>query len=331
MDNLSHLQGQFLMDGILPVLLGLAIAAALGPVVIPALKRLHIGQTEQEELAEGLESHKKKGGTPTMGGVLFLIPTLFVSLFYVHGYREIVPVLILTFGFGLVGFVDDYIKVVMKRNLGLTPKQKLLGQFVAATLFLLYLHFYTDITLSMRVPFMKGVELNLGVLAYPAFYLIALATANGTNFTDGVDGLLGSVTVPVAVFYAAAAIAVRISAHPVCLALAGGLLGYLLYNVYPARVMMGDTGSLAIGGFVTGMAYVTKTPLFIPIAGIIYAVEVLSVVMQVSYFKATKGKRIFKMAPIHHHFELSGWSETRVVNVFTTVTIAGVLIAYAGL
>lgn len=331
MDNLSHLQGQFEMDSILPVLLSLAIAAALGPVVIPALKRLHIGQTEQEELAEGLESHKKKGGTPTMGGILFLLPTVFVSLFYLRGYNRIVPVLILTIGFGLVGFVDDYIKVVMKRNLGLTPGQKLLGQFVIATLFLLYLRVNTDVSLAMRIPFLNGYEINLGILAYPAFYLIALATANGTNFTDGVDGLCGSVTVPVAVFFAAAAVRTGVSAHPVALALAGGLMGYLLYNVYPARVMMGDTGSLAIGGFVTGMAYVTGTPLFVPIAGIIYAVEVLSVVMQVTYFKATKGKRIFKMSPIHHHFELSGWSETRVVNVFTTVTIAGALIAYAGL
>ena len=331
MDNLSNLQGQFAVQSLLPFLMSLALAAAMGPVVIPALRRLHIGQTEQEELAEGLESHKKKGGTPTMGGVLFLVPMLFVCLFYVRGFREIVPVLILTIGFGAVGFVDDYIKVVKKRNLGLTPKQKLLGQFVAATLFLCYLTTLTDVDLAMRIPFTKGHELNIGLLAIPAFYLIALATANGTNFTDGVDGLCGSVTVPVAVFYAFASAFCDVSAHPVALAMAGGLLGYLLYNVYPARVMMGDTGSLAIGGFVTGMAYVTKTPLFIPIVGFIYAAEVLSVVMQVTYFKKTGGKRIFKMAPIHHHFELSGWSETRVVNVFTTVTIVGALIAYMGL
>lgn len=328
MDYLSNPAGQVFMHRILPVLLSFAFAAAMGPVVIPALRRLHIGQTE---LAEGPDSHKKKGGTPTMGGVLFLLPALFVALFYVRGYKEIVPVLILTYGFGAVGFVDDYIKVVKKRNLGLTPKQKLLGQGIAATVFLLYLINVSEVDLTMRIPFVKGGVIDLGIFAIPAFYIIALATANGTNFTDGVDGLCGSVTAVVAAFYTVCAVANGTGASPFAAAFTGGLLGYLLYNVYPARVMMGDTGSLAIGGFVTGMAYVTNTPLFIPIVGFIYAIEVLSVVMQVSYFKATKGKRIFKMAPIHHHFELSGWSETRVVYVFSAVTILMSLIGYAAL
>ena len=182
----------------------------------------------------------------------------------------------------------------------------------------------------MQVPFTQKM-LDFGWMNIPVLFFIALGTANGTNFTDGVDGLCGSVTAVVAAFFAAAAIHVGSGVAPVASAFAGALLGYLFYNVYPGRVMMGDTGSLAIGGFVTAIAYVLHMPIFIVIVGFIYALEVISVMMQVSYFKLTHGKRIFKMAPIHHHFELCGWSETRVVNVFTTVTILLALIAYAAI
>ncbi|MCH4190768.1 MAG: phospho-N-acetylmuramoyl-pentapeptide-transferase [Butyrivibrio sp.] len=314
-------------DVIIPVLAAYAISTLLGPIVIPFLHRLKVGQTEREE---GLKSHQKKTGTPTMGGAIFLIPVLLISLFYVKDCPEIIAVLILTFGYGIIGFLDDYIKVVLKRNLGLRVWQKLLGQFIVTGAFALYLLKCTDISLTMQVPFTQKM-LDFGWMNIPVLFFIALGTANGTNFTDGVDGLCGSVTAVVAAFFAAAAIHVGSGVAPVASAFAGALLGYLFYNVYPGRVMMGDTGSLAIGGFVTAIAYVLHMPIFIVIVGFIYALEVISVMMQVSYFKLTHGKRIFKMAPIHHHFELCGWSETRVVNVFTTVTILLALIAYAAI
>ena len=314
-------------DVIIPVLAAYAISTLLGPIVIPFLHRLKVGQTEREE---GLQSHQKKTGTPTMGGAIFLIPVLLIALFYVKDCSEIIAVLILTFGFGIIGFLDDYIKVVLKRNLGLRAWQKLLGQFIVTGAFALYLLKCTDISLAMQVPFTQKM-LDFGWMNIPVLFFIALGTANGTNFTDGVDGLCGSVTAVVAAFFAAAAIHVGSGVAPVASAFAGALLGYLFYNVYPGRVMMGDTGSLAIGGFVTAIAYVLHMPIFIVIVGFIYALEVISVMMQVSYFKLTHGKRIFKMAPIHHHFELCGWSETRVVNVFTTVTILLALIAYAAI
>ena len=314
-------------DVIIPVLAAYAISTLLGPIVIPFLHRLKVGQTEREE---GLQSHQKKTGTPTMGGAIFLIPVLLIALFYVKDCPEISAVLILTFGFGIIGFLDDYIKVVLKRNLGLRAWQKLLGQFIVTGAFALYLLKCTDISLAMQVPFTQKM-LDFGWMNIPVLFFIALGTANGTNFTDGVDGLCGSVTAVVAAFFAAAAIHVGSGVAPVASAFAGALLGYLFYNVYPGRVMMGDTGSLAIGGFVTAIAYVLHMPIFIVIVGFIYALEVISVMMQVSYFKLTHGKRIFKMAPIHHHFDLCGWSETRVVNVFTTVTILLALIAYAAI
>ncbi len=239
--------------------------------------------------------------------------------------------LLLTIGFGIIGFLDDYIKVVRKHNLGLRAWQKILAQFVVTVIFALYVENFTDISLAMRVPF-TDIMLDFGFWNIPILFFIALGTANGTNFTDGVDGLCASVTAVVAAFFAIAGIHYGASgAQVMSAAMAGALLGYLVYNVYPGKVMMGDTGSLAIGGFVTGIAYVMQMPIFIVIVGFIYALEVVSVILQVSYFKITHGKRIFRMAPIHHHFEKGGWSETKVVNVFTTVTILLCLLAYAGL
>ena len=246
-------------DVIIPVLAAYAISTLLGPIVIPFLHRLKVGQTEREE---GLQSHQKKTGTPTMGGAIFLIPVLLIALFYVKDCPEIIAVLILTFGFGIIGFLDDYIKVVLKRNLGLRAWQKLLGQFIVTGAFALYLLKCTDISLAMQVPFTQKM-LDFGWMNIPVLFFIALGTANGTNFTDGVDGLCGSVTAVVAAFFAAAAIHVGSGVAPVASAFAGALLGYLFYNVYPGRVMMGDTGSLAIGGFVTAIAYVLHMPIFI--------------------------------------------------------------------
>jgi phospho-N-acetylmuramoyl-pentapeptide-transferase len=318
----------YVLRTLLPVLVSFVIAVLIGPKVIEILAKLKASQTER---AEGLESHQKKTGTPTMGGVIFLIPVVIIGIFYAASHKEVIPVLILTIGFGIIGFLDDYIKVVRKHNQGLYAWQKILGQFIVALLFALYVLKFTDISLAMKIPF-TDIVLDFGIWNIPIMFFIALGTANGTNFTDGVDGLCASVTAVVAGFFAVAGMHYGATgAEVMSSAMVGALLGYLVYNVYPGKVMMGDTGSLAIGGFVTGIAYVMQMPIFIVIVGFIYAFEVISVIMQVSYFKITHGKRIFRMAPIHHHFEKGGWSETKVVNVFTTVTILLCLIAYAGL
>ena len=240
---------------------------------------------------------------------------------------EVIPVLILTVGFGLVGFIDDYLKVVKKKSDGLSVKQKMALQIVIALLFALYVTRINAIPLAMKIPFLPGKYLDLGILNIPALLFIAVATVNGTNFTDGVDGLASCVTVASALFFTIAAAFSGSGAAAAGGAMIGALLGFLLYNAYPAKVFMGDTGSLALGGFVTAMAYLLQLPLFIPIVGFIYFIEVVSVIMQVGYFKMTHGKRIFRMAPIHHHFELGGWSEVRVVAVFTVTT--AVLSAFA--
>ena len=318
----------YVMRTLLPVIISFVISVLIGPKVIEMLRRLKASQTEREE---GLESHQKKTGTPTMGGVIFLIPMLLIGIFYAASHKEVIPVLILTIGFGIIGFLDDYIKVVRKHNLGLRAWQKILGQLLVVILFAIYVQNFTDISLAMKIPF-TDIVLDFGFWNIPIMFFIALGTANGTNFTDGVDGLCASVTAVVAGFFTVAAIQYSASgAQVISGAMLGGLLGYLVYNVYPGKVMMGDTGSLAIGGFVTGIAYVMQMPIFIVIVGFIYAIEVVSVIMQVSYFKITHGKRSFRMAPIHHHYEKGGWSETKVVNVFTTVTLLMCLIAYAGL
>lgn len=318
----------YLLRILIPVFVGFIIAAIIGPWIIEMLRSLKARQTEREE---GLESHKKKQGTPTMGGIIFLIPFLLIGIFYASSHKEIIPVLILTFGFGVIGFLDDYIKVVRKHNEGLKPMQKLLGQLIVVVLFAVYVSIFTDISLAMTIPF-TNITLDFGIFNYPVLFFIALGTGNATNLTDGVDGLCASVTAVVSVFFIFAAKFYGATGSEVMAsAMLGALLGYLIYNVYPGKVMMGDLGSLAIGGFVTSMAYMMKLPIFIVIFGIIYFAETVSVIMQVTYFKATHGKRIFRMAPLHHHFEKGGWSETKVVNVFTTVTILACLLAYAGL
>lgn len=313
---------------IIPVLVSFAISLLLGPVIIPFLRKLKMGQTER---AEGVQSHLKKAGTPTMGGVIFLIAAVVTSIFYVKDYPAIIPILFLTLGFGIIGFLDDYLKVVLKRSDGLLAWQKFLLQVVVTGIFVFYLLNYTDISLNMLIPFWPEHYLNLGILAVPVLFIAVIGTVNGVNFTDGLDGLASSVTLIVAVFFTVVSIGLKSGIEPITGAVVGGLMGFLLFNVYPAKVFMGDTGSLALGGFVAGTAYVLQMPLFILLVGLIYLVEVLSVMIQVTYFKATHGKRIFKMAPIHHHFELCGWSETRVVAVFSIITAIMCLIAFMAL
>ncbi len=319
-------------ETILAVIIAFAISALLCPIIIPFLHKLKFGQQVRED---GPQSHLKKQGTPTMGGLIILCSIVITSIFYIPAYPKIIPVLFVTVGFGIIGFMDDYIKIVMKRSEGLKPWQKLAGQFVITGIFAWYLLNIGDVGTRMLVPFTGGFDtglfLDLGILFVPALFFIVLGTDNGVNFTDGLDGLCTSVTILVATFLTIVAIGENMGISPITGAVVGSLLGFLLFNVYPARVFMGDTGSLALGGFVASSAYMMEMPLFIPIIGLIYLVEVLSVIMQVAYFKKTGGKRIFKMAPIHHHFELCGWSETRVVAVFSIVTAILCMVAYLGL
>ena len=312
---------------VFPIVTAFLISAATGPFIIPFLHRLKVGQTVRNE---GPEAHLKKNGTPTMGGIMILFAIVVTSLFYVKDYPKIIPILFLTLGFGMIGFLDDYIKVVLKRSMGLRAWQKLVLQFVVTGVFAWYLVNYTDVSLTMKIPFWQGHYLDFGIWNIPILFFIVIGTVNGTNFTDGLDGLASSVTVVVAAFFTVVAIGTGSGIEPVTCAVIGALLGFLLFNVYPARVFMGDTGSLALGGFVAAAAYMMQMPIFIAIVGFIYLVEVLSVMLQVTYFKLTHGKRIFKMAPIHHHFELCGWSETRVVTVFSIVTALLCLVALMG-
>ncbi|MGI6069891.1 MAG: phospho-N-acetylmuramoyl-pentapeptide-transferase [Blautia sp.] len=302
---------------VLPVLIAFAVSVILGPIIIPFLRRLKMGQTER---VDGVQSHLKKAGTPTMGGIIFLLAVVVTSLFYLKDYPKIVPILFLTLGFGLLGFLDDYLKVVLKRSDGLLAWQKFLLQIVVTAVFIFYLVQYSDVSLRMLIPFWSGHYLDLGWVAVPVLFIAIIGTVNGVNFTDGLDGLASSVTIMVAVFFTVVSIGTRSGLEPITCAVVGSLMGFLVFNVFPAQVFMGDTGSLALGGFVAGTACMLQMPLFILIVGLIYLVEVLSVMLQVTYFKATHGKRIFKMAPIHHHFELCGWSETRVVAVFSIIT-----------
>ena len=312
---------------VIPVLISFALSVIMGPFVIPFLRRLKMGQTER---VDGVQSHLKKAGTPTMGGVMILGSVVITSLFYVRDYPKIIPVLFLTVGFGLIGFLDDYLKVVMKRSDGLFPKQKMALQIVVTAIFAYYVVKIAKIPLTMLIPFSCGKYLDIGWFAVPLLFIAVIGTVNGTNFTDGLDGLASSVTVLVATFFTVVAVGTKSGIEPITCAVVGALLGFLLFNVYPASVFMGDTGSLALGGFVAGAAYMMQMPLFIIIVGLIYLVEVASVIIQVTYFKKTGGKLIFKMAPIHHHFELCGWSETRVVAVFSIITAILCLIALMG-
>lgn len=309
---------------LMSVIISFAISVVLGPVVIPFLRRLKVGQTVRDE---GPKAHLKKNGTPTMGGILILMSVVLTSILYVKDYPKIIPILFVTMGFGLIGFLDDYIKVVLKRSMGLRAWQKMALQILVTGVFAYYLIHYTDVSFAMRIPFMPGKYLDFGVFNIPLLFFIVIGTVNGANFTDGLDGLASSVTVLIATFFTVVAIGLQSGIEPITCAVVGALLGFLLFNVYPASVFMGDTGSLALGGFVAATAYMMQMPIFIAIVAFIYMIEVLSVMMQVSYFKITGGRRIFKMAPIHHHFELCGWPETRVVAVFSIVTALLCLVA----
>ena len=321
-----------IQETILAIIIAFAISAVLCPLIIPFLHKLKFGQQVRQD---GPQAHLKKQGTPTMGGLIILSSIIITSLFYISSYPKIIPVLFMTVGFGIIGFLDDYIKIVMKRSEGLNPIQKLIGQFIITGIFAWYVVNSGEVGTEMLIPFTGGFQsgsfLHLGIFFVPALFFIVLGTDNGVNFTDGLDGLCTSVTILVATFLTIVAIGENTGISPITGAVVGSLLGFLLFNVYPAKVFMGDTGSLALGGFVSASVFMMRMPLFLPIIGFIYLAEVLSVIIQVTYFKKTGGKRIFRMAPIHHHFELGGWSETRVVAVFSIFTAILGLVADLGL
>ena len=321
------------MSTVIPVLMAFAISVVLCPIIIPFLKKMKFGQYVKDD---GPKAHLKKAGTPTMGGLIILACIAMTSVLYIRGNREVLPVLFATIGFGLIGFLDDYIKVVMKRSLGLTPWQKIVLQAVVAGIFVYYYLVKLGYKPEFLIPFSGGIRdgwyVSMPVPVFVVFvYFVMLGTVNGTNFTDGLDGLASSVTLLVAVFFTIVASGMKSGITPVTASAAGSLMGFLLYNVYPASVFMGDTGSLALGGFVASAALMLKLPVFIIVAGAVYLIEVLSVIIQVVYFKASGGKRFFKMAPIHHHFEQCGWSETKVVTVFSLFTAVMCILSLAAL
>ena len=303
--------------------LSFILVVATAPSIIPFLLRLKVGQTVRDD---GPESHLKKNGTPTMGGIMILFGFLGGSLIFAQRYANIIPIVLLTVGFGVIGFIDDYIKVVLKRSMGLRAWQKMALQIIVTAIFAFYMTKVSGIDLLMRIPFMHGRTLDFGWFSIVILFLAVLGTVNGSNFTDGLDGLASSVTAVICIFYAVIAMVSNRGIVPAILAMLGALLGFLVFNCHPAKVFMGDTGSLALGGFVISTAYMMNMPIFVVIIAIIYVIEVLSVMIQVGYFKISGGKRVFKMAPIHHHFELCGWSETKVVTVFSIVTLLACVI-----
>lgn len=310
---------------ILPLIITFILSVICGRLILPLLIKLKAGQTERED---GPASHKVKNGTPTMGGFIFLIPWIIVTAFYIPTHRNVVPILIAGVGFAAVGFADDYLKVVKKRNLGLRAWQKLLLQVLVSAAVLTYISLFTNASFDIRIPYGSfftvggaALMISLGVFAIPAQIVIMCGTVNGSNFTDGLDGLAASVTAVIALFMAIASSVTSAGIAPAAMSFLGGLLGFLVYNHHPAKVFMGDTGSLSLGGFVAAGFIMMNMPLYLIIAAFIYFAEVLSVIIQVLYFKSTGGKRFFRMAPIHHHFELSGWSEVKVVAVFSIVTV----------
>ena len=306
------------------------ISLCMGMILIPVLHKLKFGQEIREE---GPKWHAKKSGTPTMGGLIFIAAIFAMSaiccvlgLFFGIDMpadstylKTLVMLLCLSAVYGVIGFIDDYIKVILKRNLGLTAKQKFLLQLVAAVGFVCWAVYGMNIATVVKIPF-TSIELDFGIWFIPFAALVIIATVNSVNLTDGLDGLATCVTCMVALFFIL--FADKVANRAVALfasILLGSLMGFLMYNKFPAKVFMGDTGSLFLGGAVCGMAIVTEQPLALLIVGLVYVIESLSVILQVISFKTT-GKRIFKMSPIHHHFEMCGWSETKIVITFTIVT-----------
>ncbi len=323
------------METIIACVLSFAVTALLGRwIILPALRRLKAGQEIREV---GPKWHASKAGTPTMGGLMFIIGIAISVLVLgwpgmLVGNMTHIYLFLFSSVFGVIGFLDDFEKVKRHQNLGLTALQKFLLQLAAAILFLMLMRIDGHITPHLYVPFL-GVDLSLSWPVYMVFCaFVIVGCVNAVNITDGLDGLAASVTVPVALFYVTAAAWWGMTQLGIFAGAAlGGLLAFLLFNAHPAKVFMGDTGSLFLGGAVAGMAFAIDLPLILVPVGIIYIVETLSDILQVFYFKLTHGKRIFKMAPIHHHFEMCGWSEVKIVTVFTAVSAVFCVLALMGI
>lgn len=331
-----------MMSSLLAFVVALVVTLVFGPVFIPWLRKLKFGQEIREE---GPKWHQKKSGTPTMGGIMFIVgiaAAILVTtiIFAVNGnldktYARCILLFVISLGFGIIGFIDDYIKVVKKRNLGLTASQKFIMQVVLAAIYVVVLYVMGVLDTAIKIPF-TSIEWTMPLWLYIPFVMfIVVGVVNAVNLTDGLDGLASSITVIVGLFFAFASY-IAFSEYGMTvfsMALVGGLLGFLWYNKYPAKVFMGDTGSLFLGAAVALMAIDLKMPIFLILVGFVYLMETLSVIMQTAYFKYTKkkygeGRRIFKMSPLHHHFEMCGWKEKKIVAVFTLVTAVLCVVAW---
>ncbi len=324
------------MSGIWTIIaaaLSFAVSGLLGIWLVPFLRKLHFGQTILEI---GPKWHKGKQGTPTMGGFMFIVSSILVTslcviLYYVFSSRDGIPPettlqtakifagLFMAAAFGAIGFIDDYVKVAKKRNLGLTPKQKLALQFLVAAAYLATMFFFGEGT-DVFIPFFGKID--IGIMYYPIAAILIVGLVNAVNLTDGIDGLDGSITFFAAIFLIlVSGYCARMGLSIMSAALAGGCLGFLVWNFHPAKTFMGDTGSLFLGGYICALLFGLDMEIFIPLIGFVYIAEMFSVIFQVTYFKLTHGKRLFKMSPIHHHFEMCGWSEVKIVTVFSIVEI----------
>lgn len=318
---------------ILTCITAFIIGMVMGKITIPLLRALKAGQSIRDV---GPEWHNVKQGTPTMGGVIFIVATLFAVAADWTSIRagdfSLVYLYLFALAYGLIGFLDDYIKVRKKRNLGLTALQKLVLQLVAAAVYLFVLYESGRLTFDLYIPF-ANVTFAIPHVVYFLFAMfVIVACVNAVNLTDGIDGLATGVTMPVMLFFGMVALRMQDDAvAKFSLALFGGLTAFLCYNFHPARVFMGDTGSLFLGAAVCGAAFALDMPLILIVVGLVYIVETVSVIIQVTYFKLTHGKRVFRMTPIHHHFEMGGWSEVKIFTVFTLLTVALCILAWFGI
>ena len=307
------------------------LALISGAILLPLLKRLKFGQMVRND---GPKTHLAQQGTPTMGGFIFLVPLLIIGGFYAPKDMNMAALILTTAGFGIVGFIDDFLKIKRKSNEGLQPKQKMLGLLIISACFTAYIVLMTNAGEKTVIPFV-GIDnpINIPIALFVPFcFFVLISYSNAVNLTDGLDGLAGSITMIVLVFFTVVAMmnSEWDSIKLFCAILAGACLGFLAYNLYPAKVIMGDVGSLALGGAVAAVSLLLQMPFILFIAGFVYFIENMSVILQVVYYKKT-GKRIFKMAPIHHHFELLGWKETKVVIVFLIATVIFCTIAFYAL
>ena len=315
-------------SAIYAVLVAFLANIVLCPMLIPSLVKLKFGQQIR---GDGPKSHLKKAGTPTMGGIMIIISFLLAAAIFMRDNPHALAVVLATLGFGVIGFLDDIIKITKRRSLGLRAWQKMLGLLIVSGGFVLHWRTLPGYTTEILIPFLPEMTINLGFL-FPIFAIfVFLACSNGANLTDGLDGLAAGVTALIAVFFMFAAWMLESPVLPVAGAAVGSLMGFLLFNSHPAKIFMGDTGSLALGGFVAAVALMLQMPLFLVIVAVIYVIQTASVMIQVTYFKLTGGKRFFKMAPFHHSLELSNWSETKIVAFFYVITAMACLLGYLAL